>query len=290
MKLTLLHPATFKLDGGAMFGIIPKPLWERKIFPDEKNRILMSLRVLLIETENRKILVDTGIGDYHNEKFNQQFAIQGEKDPLAELLSKELKIKSEEITDVIITHLHFDHVGGLGGRDGKTLVFPNARIHLHRDHYEYSLQPTPRDKGSFQSEYFRGVLEKYQEKNQVNFLEGDEGGVILEDGAESIRYKVSFGHTPYMVHPIVNNYIYMADLVPMAHHIRIPWVMGYDIAPGLTTQYKEKFYQYILDHKLTMIFEHDLETWGATLTYDEKKGFIAAQEMKSNRDSFERIS
>ena len=82
----------------------------------------------------------------------------------------------------------------------------------------------------------------------------------------------------------------MADLVPMAHHIRIPWVMGYDIAPGLTTQYKEKFYQYILDHKLTMIFEHDLETWGATLTYDEKKGFIAAQEMKSNRDSFERIS
>ena len=123
MKLTLLHPATFKLDGGAMFGIIPKPLWERKIFPDEKNRILMSLRVLLIETENRKILVDTGIGDYHNEKFNQQFAIQGEKDPLAELLSEQLKIKSEEITDVIITHLHFDHVGGLGGRDGKTLVF-----------------------------------------------------------------------------------------------------------------------------------------------------------------------
>ncbi len=287
MKLTLLHPSTFKLDGGAMFGIIPKPLWERKIAPDDQNRILMSLRVLLIETENRKILVDTGIGDYHNEKFKGQFDIKGQMDPLACLLSEELQIKAEEITDIVLTHLHFDHVGGLGGTHGTELVFPKARIHLHKKHYEYSLQPTARDKGSFQSEYFKKVLDQYQEKGQVNFLEAEESGVILKDGSEDVSYRVSFGHTPYMIHPIAKNYIYMADLVPMAHHIRVPWVMGYDISPGVTTIYKEKFYDFILKNKLTMIFEHDLETWGATLAYDDKKGYQAGQLYQSEQTLFQ---
>lgn len=289
MKLTLLHPSTFKLDGGAMFGIIPKPLWERKIEPDEKNRILMSLRVLLIETENRKILVDTGIGDYHQDKFKGQFAITGEQNPLVQALS-ECNLTPNDITDIVITHLHFDHVGGLGAKDGTELIFPKATIHLHKKHYEYSLNPTARDKGSFQSEYFQKVLSKYQECKQVDFLEAKEEGHLFKDGSDELRYKVSFGHTPYMVHPIIGNYIYMADLVPMAHHIRVPWVMGYDIAPGETTIYKEKFYQYILEKNLTMIFEHDLDTWGATLTYDEKKGYLPKETFSAVQEFHQVIS
>ena len=137
MKTYILHPATFKLDGGAMFGIIPKPLWERKIKADDLNRIHMSLRVMFFETENKKILIDTGIGEYHNEKFYKNFDIVSDENPLVKALAT-IKVKPEEITDVILTHLHFDHVGGIGDKNGN-LLFKNAIIHTHRKHYEYAL-------------------------------------------------------------------------------------------------------------------------------------------------------
>src|SRR5262245_15690564 len=113
-KYFILHPAVFKLDGGAMFGIIPKPLWSKQIPADELNRIQMSLRVMLIQTKTKNILVDTGIGDYHGEKFDDRFGVVGPKNPLIEKLEKQFNLKPENITDLIITHLHFDHVGGLG--------------------------------------------------------------------------------------------------------------------------------------------------------------------------------
>ena len=250
MKKFLLHPETFKLDGGAMFGIIPKPLWSKKIIPDELNRILMSLRVVLLQTKNKNILIDTGIGQYHSEKFKQQFDISS-NGSLLTLLEKQ-NLKASDITDIILTHLHFDHVGGLT-EDNKPL-FPNAMIHVHQKHYEYALSPTQRDSGSFQTHFFKPALDAYQEKNQIHFLQ-DEDGVILKDESEEITYKTSFGHTPFMIHPIFDQHMYMADLVPMSHHVHVPWVMGYDIEPGVTTVYKEKFYQYILDQNLTMIFE-----------------------------------
>ena len=274
MKKFVLHPAKFKLDGGAMFGIIPRPLWQKKITPDELNRIDMSLRIAYIETPHKKILIDTGIGDYHPEKFKKQFDIRGNLFPIQEILKKDFGVEPNEITDIILSHLHFDHAGGLGqGEDGLEVIFKNAILHLHKKHYEYALKPTLRDSGSFQKHYFEKVLNYYIEKKQIHFIEELEG-IILEDGPQQIRFKVSFGHTPYMLHPIFDNYIYMADLVPMSHHVNIPWVMGYDIEPGVTTIYKEKFYKKIMQENLKMVFEHDDNIIGGKIEINEKNRFI----------------
>jgi glyoxylase-like metal-dependent hydrolase (beta-lactamase superfamily II) len=280
MKKYILHPSTFKLDGGAMFGIIPRPLWQKKIQPDGLNRILMSLRVIYIETHNKKILIDTGIGDYHSKKFNQQFDIQSEQNPLKTILKKQLNIDADEITDIILTHLHFDHVGGLGNGNSE-LIFPKATVHVHKDHYEYALNPTIRDAGSFQKHFFKPLLDQYSAAGQLNLVQGEEGQIVERD----IQFKISFGHTPSMLHPIFDGCIYMADLVPMSHHINIPWVMGYDIEPGVTTVYKEKFYEYILDHNLKMIFEHDLDVYGATIHKDEKGRYHVLKSFEATNDS-----
>lgn len=264
-KYSVLHPAVFKLDGGAMFGIIPKPLWSKAIPADELNRIEMSLRVMLIQTPHRNILVDTGIGDYHGQKFDDRFGVKGAKDPLLSLLKEKHQLNPDDITDVIVTHLHFDHVGGLGqGEDKQQLLFPKATLHIHRRHYEYALNPTARDTGSFHSQYFRPLVEAADKEGRVHWVEGSEGK-LLRDGEDIISFRCSHGHTPWLLHPYDERFIYMADLVPTSHHIPLPWVMGYDIAPGVTTENKKEFYQFILKRDLTLIFEHDLQNWGAKI-------------------------
>jgi glyoxylase-like metal-dependent hydrolase (beta-lactamase superfamily II) len=289
VKRYILHPATFKLDGGAMFGIIPKPLWAKKIEPDEFNRILMSLRVVLFVTEHKKILIDTGIGGYHKDKFNQQFDISHTGSPLEDCLS-ELNITASEITDVVLTHLHFDHIGGLGkGESGDQMIFKNATVHIQKEHYQYALNPTLRDSGSFQQHYFKPLLDQYESLERIHWLTGSEGE-ILADGDWKLNFKASFGHTPHMIHPYDEKIIYMADLVPMDHHVHIPWVMGYDIEPGITTVYKQKFYEFINKNDLTMIFEHDNETWGTKLSLDDKGRYISHHKFKSNQGKFLEIN
>jgi glyoxylase-like metal-dependent hydrolase (beta-lactamase superfamily II) len=276
-KYFILHPAVFKLDGGAMFGIIPKPLWSKLIPADELNRIQLSLRVMLIQTKNRNILIDTGIGDYHGEKFDHRFGIIGQKGPLENLLKKNFNLASEDITDLILSHLHFDHVGGLGHTGQEHVsVFPNATLHIHRQHYNYSLNPTLRDAGSFHSSYFKPIIEKANNDGKINWLNGEEG-VILSDNGEEIKFKCSHGHTPWLVHAYDKHFIYMADLVPTSAHISVPWVMGYDISPGLTTVNKLEFYQFIAENKLTMIFEHDMNYWGAKIKRKSETEFEAAE-------------
>jgi len=267
-KYYVLHPAEFKLDGGAMFGIIPKPLWSKAIAADELNRIELSLRVLLIQTDTRNILIDTGIGDYHGQKFDDRFGIKGPQNPLVSVLRECHRLEPDDITDLIISHLHFDHVGGLG--HNQTLLFPKATVHLHKKHYEYALHPTPRDSGSFQSEYFKPLIEQLESIGQIHWLEANEGTII-----EDIKYKCSFGHTPYLVHAYDTKFIYMADLVPTSIHVPIAWVMGYDIAPGKTTEDKGEFYQFIQQKDLTMIFEHDIKHWGAKVKSSKPGEYIA---------------
>ncbi|MGE3608500.1 MAG: MBL fold metallo-hydrolase [Bacteriovoracaceae bacterium] len=279
-KYSILHPAVFKLDGGAMFGIIPKPLWNKAIPSDELNRILMSLRVMLIQTPNRNILVDTGIGDYHGDKFDQRFGVVGKKNPLIETLKKDYLLAPEDITDLIITHLHFDHVGGLGHEQNEHVtLFPKATIHLHRKHYEYSLHPTLRDAGSFHQQYFRPLIEKADADGLIHWLDQEEG-LLIEDGEDKLYYKCSFGHTPYLLHPYDEKFIYMADLVPTSHHIAVPWVMGYDIAPGQTTKDKVEFYNFIIQRNLTMIFEHDIQVWGAKIKKISEADFMAQEKFE----------
>lgn len=274
-RYAILHPAVFKLDGGAMFGIIPKPLWSKFIPADEHNRIQLSLRVMLIQTKNRNILVDTGIGDYHGEKFDDRFGVVGPKNPLIESLQKNMQLKPEDITDLIVTHLHFDHVGGLGHNQGEhQSVFPNATLHVHRQHYDYALNPTLRDTGSFHSQYFKPLIEKAASAGKVHWLSGEEG-LVLDDEGDKIFFKCSHGHTPFLTHPYDEKFIYMADLVPTSAHIPVPWVMGYDIAPGVTTLDKVKFYKFIMDKNLTMIFEHDMKVWGAKVKKKSETDFEA---------------
>jgi glyoxylase-like metal-dependent hydrolase (beta-lactamase superfamily II) len=265
-KYFALHPAVFKLDGGAMFGIIPKPLWSKAIPADELNRIQLSLRVILVQTAHRNILIDTGIGDYHGDKFDSRFGVEGEKNPLTKILLEQFHLKPDDITDLIITHLHFDHAGGLGGTDElHQEIFPKATVHVHRQHYDYALNPTQRDTGSFHSQYFKPLLEQAEKEKRLHWLTGIEGE-ILADGLDKIFFRCSNGHTPWLVHPYDEKFIYMADLVPTSAHIPIPWVMGYDISPGITTQDKQKFYEFISEKKLTMIFEHDMNVWGAKIS------------------------
>ena len=287
MKTTVIHPTTFKLDGGAMFGIIPKPLWEKKISPDNLNRITMSLRLVLFETKNKKILIDTGIGDHHGEKFNSQFAIKNTNNALETAL-KEANIKASEITDIVLTHLHFDHVGGLGnGQDGTSPLFPNATVHVHKKHLEYSQNATQRDQNSFHTKTFLPLLSFYRDKKQLNLLEKIEGTLIEDDG-EAIFYKTSFGHTPYMIHPFNDRYIYMADLVPMDHHVHIPWVMGYDIEPAVTTTYKQDFYDMITEKNLSLIYEHDDDTVCANIEFNGKK-YLPVNPIMSNKMQVQEI-
>lgn len=264
-KYYILHPAVFKLDGGAMFGIIPKPLWSKAIPADELNRIQLSLRVMLIKTSKRNILIDTGIGDYHGDKFDSRFGVIGEKNPLIKLLKELHGLNPQDITDLIVTHLHFDHVGGLGQNPSEhNALFPNATLHIHREHYEYALNPTPRDTGSFHSQYFKPLVEAADKAGKVHWVSGKEG-VLLEDGEDRLSFKCSFGHTPHLLHPYDEKFIYMADLVPTSHHIPLPWVMGYDINPGQTTADKIEFFKFILEKDLTLIFEHDMEFWGGKI-------------------------
>ena len=199
----MIEPARFKLDGGAMYGIIPKPLWNKVHPADELNRVDLALRLWLIKTANRVILVDTGIGDYHGSTFDQRFDVQGGENPINQALSS-LSLSTDDITDLVISHLHFDHVGGIGIKNAQgemTPVFKNATCHVHQQHYEYALKPTDRDTGSFHRQIFEPILEHYRKDNKLTLYQGEEGLLFdLEDNVP-LSFKCSFGHTPWLMHP-----------------------------------------------------------------------------------------
>ncbi len=270
-----LEPASFKLDGGAMFGIIPKPLWCKVHPADEQNRIDLALRLMVLKKNQRTILIDTGIGDYHGPKFDDRFGIVGGVSPMEKALA-EIGLNTSDITDLVISHLHFDHVGGIGKKSGNSMlpVFEKATLHLHQSHYDYSLSPTERDTGSFQMNYCMPVIQWYQDNNQIHFVNGMEGVVL-----PGLNFKCSMGHTPFLLHAYDEKFIYMADLIPTSNHVHIPWVMGYDISPGITTKDKKEFLNFIEQKKLTMIFEHDPQFVGSTVKKDEKGEFICDQKI-----------
>lgn len=282
-QITILEPARFKLDGGAMFGIIPKPLWNKVNPADEQNRIDLALRLILIQQDERKILIDTGIGDYHPEKFNTMFNVRGENSPLKKALNS-IGLKYEDITDIVISHLHFDHVGGLGHMDkGKSKpLFPHAIIHLHKDHFYYAQRPTQRDAGSFHQETFLPLIDHYVGQNLVHWLEGSKGDIFM-DG--SLRFVISKGHTPYMIHPYSDKFLYLADIVPTSSHIKTPWVMGYDMAPGVSVENKKEILEFALNNNLTVIYEHDPYYWGSKLDKNEKGHIVAGENYPFQEES-----
>lgn len=274
MILSTIETGFLKLDGGAMFGIVPKRLWQKLNPPDENNLCTWAMRCLLIETNNRKILIDTGIGNKQDAKFRSHFEPFGEKTLLSSLLEKDLH--PEDITDVLLTHLHFDHVGGAVkyNEHGKLIpAFPNATYWSNEVHWNWALQPNDREKASFLKENFvplqgAGVLQFIDvQKDDVEWL-------------PDIHLRFVYGHTEAMMLPIIkyNNqtFIYCADVIPSSYHIGMPYVMSYDIRPLITLTEKAKILEDGVNNAHLLVFEHDPKIGCASLQLtDDSKIAIA---------------
>jgi glyoxylase-like metal-dependent hydrolase (beta-lactamase superfamily II) len=251
MQVFSIDTGLFKLDGGAMFGVVPKVLWQKAIPADENNLCTFSMRCLLIIDGEKKILIDTGMGDKQSDKFFSHYYPSGKQ--LLESL-KEKNISPEDITDVILTHLHFDHCGGAVNRDLQP-TFPNATYWTSKEHWEWAIHPNAREKASFLKENLlplqeHGVLKFIKSNNQAR-----------TSFTENIEILFVNGHTKSMMLPLVkfNNHIiaYMADLIPTAAHIPLPYIMGYDMFPMTTLEEKEKYLNEAVHNKHLLFFEHD---------------------------------
>ncbi|RMF07359.1 MAG: MBL fold metallo-hydrolase, partial [Candidatus Neomarinimicrobiota bacterium] len=232
---TGLVTSAFGLDGGAMFGIIPKILWEKKAPADAQNRIRMVTRSLLLQGENRVILVDTGNGDKWQEKFKSIYKIDTESVNLISGLRRQ-GLTPEDVTDVICTHLHFDHAGGNTRLEGDRIVptFPNATYWISQENWDLANSPSQKDKGSFMEADWAVLAEN----QMVRFVTSEDAFL------PGVDIHFSHGHTTGQIHPLIRDgnrtLFYCGDLIPMSAHIPLPWVMAYDIHPVLTVQEKER--------------------------------------------------
>ncbi|MBK8945299.1 MAG: MBL fold metallo-hydrolase [Ignavibacteriae bacterium] len=273
-KLSILETGTFALDGGAMFGIIPKPLWEKSIIPDEKNRIKLGLRCLLLESESKIILVDTGMGNLWDEKSISIYNLNNNENDLLKSLNSK-NILADQITDVILTHLHFDHTGGSTKIENDKLIptFPNAKYHVQKKHFDWAQNPTERDKGSFIPKFYLPLYEN----GVLNFTNGDD---FFDD---EIQFLTINGHTiaqqMVKISDSTNTFLFCGDLLPTMYHIPIPYIMGYDIQPLETVKEKKKFLQLAVEENWKLIFEHDSQNVCATIMKTEK-GFIFKESFK----------
>lgn len=268
MKLYSIETGLFKLDGGAMFGVVPKSIWNKINPADENNMCTWALRCLLIEDGGRLILVDNGIGDKQDEKFFRHYFLHGE-DTLERSLGK-LGFHASDITDVFLTHLHFDHCGGSIVRQGDKLVpaFPNATFWSNKDHWEWAVNPNDREKASFLKENILPI----RESGQLKFIEKATDGDT--PFLPSIDIKFVYGHTDAMMLPVVQykgkKIVYMADLLPSHGHIPIPYVMAYDMFPLTTLNEKKSFLKEAVEKEYILCFEHDAQQECCTVEYTEK--------------------
>ena len=252
MKLYSINTGYFKLDGGAMFGVVPKSIWHKVNPADENNLCSWALRCLLIEDGKRLTLIDNGIGDKQDEKFFLHYYLNGndtlDKTQAAHGFSK------NDITDVILTHLHFDHCGGSIKRDGDKLVpaFKNAVYWSNARHWKWATEPNDREKASFLKENILPI----KDSGQLKFIETD--GNSFPD---NISIRQVFGHTEAMMLPQISykgkSILYMADLLPSAGHIPLPYIMGYDMFPLITLNEKKSFLMEALQNEYILFFEHD---------------------------------
>lgn len=253
MKLYTINAGYFKLDGGAMFGVVPKSMWQKLNPPDEKNLCNWAMRCLLIEDGNRLILIDNGMGTKQDEKFFGHYYLNGD-DSLENSLAKNGFAK-EDITDVFLTHLHFDHCGGSIEKSGDKLLpaFKNATYWSNEKHWQWATNPNDREKASFLKENILPI----QESGQLKFIDV-EGSIA---STENMKIRFVSGHTESMMLPQINykgkTIVYMADLLPSAAHIPIPYIMAYDTRPLETLQEKKSFLEQAQKNDYVLFFEHD---------------------------------
>jgi len=276
MKLSVIKTGFFKLDGGAMFGVVPQQLWKKLNPPDSNNMCTWAMRCLLVESGNRKILIDTGFGSKQNEKFRKHFEPHGEDSLIGSI--RDLGISPEEITDVFLTHFHFDHVGGAVkyNEKGKLVpTFPNATYWSNQAHYDWAYTPNARERASFLKENFVPL----KEANQLKMIDIEEGVAFIP----GFDVRFVYGHTEAMMLPqiTINNktLIYCADLFPSAGHIRLPYVMAYDMRPMNTLEEKKILSEEAIEKDYILFFEHDPINECATLKRNEKGRIVLDKTM-----------
>ena len=267
MNLYTINTGHFKLDGGAMFGVVPKSMWNKLNPADENNLCSWAMRSLLIEHKNRLILVDTCLGNKQDPKFFGHYYLHGE-DTLDKSLAK-YGFHRDDITDVLLTHLHFDHAGGaiVIEKNKMQPAFRNAVYWSNEEHWQWAIKPNDREKASFLKENIQPI----QDSGKLRMIEVKEDIAFMED----ITIRFVNGHTRAMMLPQINNYkgrtiVFMADLLPSAGHIPIPYVMAYDMFPLTTLQEKKAFLQEALQNNFILFFEHDPMHECCTLAMTEK--------------------
>lgn len=265
MKIYPIETGNFKLDGGAMFGVVPKTIWQKTNPADANNLIDMSMRCLLIEDENRLILVDTGLGNKQSAKFFGYYHLFGDFSLDASL--KNIGFHRDDITDVFLTHLHFDHCGGVIERNKEGLLIPafkNAKVWSNESHWNWATAPNPREKASFLKENINPI----KESGQLEF--------IHDNYQEQIGFDVLFmdGHTEKQMLPKIKyqgkTIVFMADLLPTIGHIPLPYVMGYDTRPLLTIKEKADFLNLAAHENFYLFLEHDARNEICTVKHTEK--------------------
>lgn len=260
IEIKPLETGYFKLDGGAMFGSVPKTLWEKAIPPDEKNRIPMALRIILLRNEEsgRNLLVDTGIGHKWPEKLEKIYCIDHSQYTLKDSLKKE-GLEPKDITDVILTHLHFDHAGGATEKteDGNLVpTFENAKHYIQKDNYQWATKPNSREAASYLPENFKPL----EINKQLIICEGIEG-FENEINWDGLSVRLSYGHTIGMQCPLIDiegqKFFYPSDMIPTSAHVPLPWVMGYDIHVIKLLEEKEAILKESAEDSWSYIYEHD---------------------------------
>jgi glyoxylase-like metal-dependent hydrolase (beta-lactamase superfamily II) len=273
MKLYTINTGYFKLDGGAMFGVVPKSIWHKLNPADENNMCAWALRCLLIEDGNRLMLVDNGMGDKQDAKFFGHYYLHG-SDTLDRSLDR-YGFSKKDITDVFLTHLHFDHCGGSIAREGDKLVpaFPHAQFWSNSDHWQWATQPNAREQASFLKENILPM----QESGQLKFVAvptGNTGSLGETVFTENISIRFTNGHTDKMMLPQIRykdrTIVYMADLLPSVAHLPIPYIMAYDMFPLTTLNEKKSFLREAVDNNYILYFEHDKDHECCTLEMTEK--------------------
>jgi glyoxylase-like metal-dependent hydrolase (beta-lactamase superfamily II) len=256
MKLHLFNINNFRVDGGAMFGVIPKAMWS-KVYPaDDRNLIVLTLRSLIVETDNRIILVDTGWGDKQDEKFFRYVYLHDGEGLLGGLKSR--GFDPDDITDVFLTHLHADHCGGGVIRSktgtGYEITFPNAAYHVSRTQWEWALKNNPREEDAFLVENILPI----SESGRMNLI--DEEGDLYK----GFSVRICYGHTPGLMIPVIRykdkTIVYTGDLIPTTAHIPLIWNMSYDIESLKTIYEKSKILSEALEHNYFLVFQHDGQT------------------------------
>lgn len=266
MKLHSIETGNFKLDGGAMFGVVPKVMWNKINAADENNLCSWAMRCLLIEHGKKLILIDNGIGNKQDEKFLKHYYLYG-NDNLDTSLAK-VGFHRDDITDVILTHLHFDHCGGSIVRDGEKLIpaFKNATYWSNEKHWQWAIQPNEREKASFLKENILPI----QESGQLKFVADIEGIELFKN----ISIHFVNGHTESMMLPKITynnqNIVFMADLLPSAGHIPLPYVMAYDMFPLTTLKEKKDFLNVAVENNFILFFEHDISMECCNLQVTER--------------------